>query len=144
MQYINSDSSLRAAIQQLEARQAEEVKMIRAQFGLAYESVKPINLIKNTFKEAAESLDLRENMLNTSVGLGAGYLSKLLFVGMSHNPVKKLLGNVLMFGITNVVAKHPEAVKSLGNRIINLVRTRSRRRSNGLDMKAIEGKSSQY
>jgi len=142
MQYINSDSSLRAAILQLEARQSEEVKMLRAQFCLVYESVKPINLIKSTFKEAAESLELRENILNTSVGLSVGYLSKMLFVGMSHNPVKKMLGNVLLFGITNVVAKNPEAVKSLGHRILNLIRSRSRRHSNGPDMKAIEGESS--
>ncbi len=142
MQYINSDSSLRAAILQLEARQSEEVKMLRAQFCLAFESVKPINLIKSTFKEAAESLELKENILNTSVGLSAGYLSKKLFVGMSHNPVKKLLGNVLMFGITNVVAKHPDAIKSLGNRIINLVRSKSRRLNNGPGTKAIERESS--
>jgi len=45
---INSATDLRAAILQLETRQAAEEKLLKENFHLAYESIKPINLIKNT------------------------------------------------------------------------------------------------
>ncbi|HEY6438123.1 MAG TPA: hypothetical protein VIY47_16145, partial [Ignavibacteriaceae bacterium] len=87
-------------------------------------SLKPLNLIKNTFKQATGSADLKENLLNTSVGLTAGYLSKIIFEGVSKNPLKKLLGSALMFGITNIVAKNPEPLKSLGLKFLKVIRSR--------------------
>jgi len=121
MKKINSEATLRDAIVQLEHRRADEEKMLREQFHLACESMKPINLIKSTFKEAIASPDLKDNILNTSVGLAAGYVSKLLFVNVSHSPLKKLLGIALQFGITKLVAKNPEAVKSLGRGLMKII-----------------------
>ena len=121
MQKINSAAALRNAIAQLEITHAEEGKMLKQQFHLAYESIKPLNLIKSTFKEAIESPGLKDNIINTSVGLAAGYLSKLLFVNVSHSPVRKFLGIALQFGITQVVAKNPEAVKSIGKKLMKII-----------------------
>ena len=125
MQKISSTTGLREAILQLESRQAEEMKMLKKQFHFVYESIKPVNLIKTAFKEVVESRDLKNNILNTSVGLAAGYISKILFEGTSKGPVKKLLGSILMFGITNIVAKNPEPVKSLGKKFLEIIRGKS-------------------
>ncbi len=122
MQKINSEADLKNAILQLESQQTMEGKMLKDQFNLAYESIKPINIIKNTFKEASASIDLKDNILNTSVGLSAGFLSKTLFVGFSRSPIKRLLGTAIMFGITNVVTKHPEGIKLLGRVLLNAMR----------------------
>jgi hypothetical protein len=122
MEKLTIHEGLRERILELERRRFEEGKFMKEQFHLAYESVKPINLIKNTFKEVLASQDLRENLLNTSVGLAAGYASKTLFEDASHSPFKKLLGTVLLFGVTNVVAKHPKAIKSLGMMAWSLIR----------------------
>ena len=122
MQKINSAAALREAIVQLEIAHTEEGKILKQQFHLAYESIKPINLIKNAFKETVESPDLKDNILNTSVGLAAGYVSKLLFVNVSHSPIRKLLGIALQFGITKLVAKNPEAVKSMGKVLLNIIK----------------------
>ncbi len=121
---INSEAELRAAILRLENMQAAEGKILKEQFNHAYESVKPINLIKNTFKEVAASDDIQDNLINASVGLAAGYASKILFQGASHSPLRKLFGTVLMFGITNAVAKNPEAVKSIGKGVYNIIKSR--------------------
>lgn len=133
MQKINSETSLREAISQMENRQAFEGKMLREDFHLAYESVKPINLIKNTLKEAVHSQDLKDNIINTSLGLTAGYLSRMLFVGASAGPVKKILGAALLFGITNLVAKNPGVIKSVGRGILNLIRSKSGAKKNRTD-----------
>ena len=78
MQKINSDASIKDAILELKMRQAHEGKMLKEQFNLAFESIQPINIIKNTFKEVADSDDLKDDILNTSVGLVVGYLSQKL------------------------------------------------------------------
>ena len=122
MQKINSAAALREAIVQLEIAHTEEGKMLKRQFHLASESIKPINLIKNAFKGTVASPDLKDNILNTSVSLAVGYVSKLLFVNVSHSPIRKLLGIALQFGITKLVEKNPEAVKSMGKVLLNIIK----------------------
>jgi len=121
MEKINSTAALKAAILQLETKQSNEGKVLKEQYLKAYESVKPINLVKSTFREITASPDLKDELFNTSVGLVAGYVSKVLFQGTSHSPVRKLFGTVLMFGITNAVARHPEVVKSVGKGLLNMI-----------------------
>ena len=94
---------------------------MKTDFRIAYERVKPINLIKSTFKELVEFQDLSDNIISTAVGLTVGYLSKTLLVGESNSPLKRLLGTVLMYGVTNLIAKHPNAVKAVGGAILNLI-----------------------
>lgn len=121
MQAIDSEISLKAAIHQLEITQAAEAKMMKDQFHLAYESVKPINLIKSTFSEIASSEDIKRQLVNTSLALASGYIAEKLFEGVTSGPLKKLLGAAVMFGVTNVVAKNPEAVKSVGRGLVKIV-----------------------
>lgn len=122
MREINTEADLRKAIEDLEIRQSEEGQQLKQQFRLTYESVKPINLIKSIFKEAAESADLKNNILNTALGLATGFVSKTAFVGLSNNPMKKLLGNAILFGVTNVMAKNPKFIHSLLDNILLIIK----------------------
>ncbi len=122
MQTIITESDLRFAILQLESKQAEESAILKAQFLVAVESIKPINLIKSVFTEAVESEDLQHNLVNSSIGLSAGYITKILFQGISHSPLRKFLGTALMFGIKNIVAQNPEAIKTGGRIFFKTIR----------------------
>ena len=133
MQTIDSETSLREAILQLESKWVDEGKNVKEQFFLTIESIKPINLIKSTFKDAVASPDLKDKILNTSVGLTAGFLSKLLFQGVVKSPVNRLIGTAVMFGITNIVAKNPEAVKSIGKGFFKMIRGKSGKRVHEID-----------
>lgn len=121
MQKINSGTELRAAIIYLENKHHKEWKVLKQQFYYAYESMKPINIIRRTLKEAAGSPDLKENLLIVTVGIAAGFLTKKYVVGDSGSPFRKLLGAALVFGITNLVATHPEAVKKVGRMGLNFI-----------------------
>ncbi len=123
MQTINSEAGLRAAILQLESIQAIEREELKLQFNLAYESIKPINLIKSTFKEIGEYQGLTDQIISTSTGLVVGYLSKVFFESTSDSPTKKLFGTVLQFGITNLIANNPDAVKSVATGIIKIAKS---------------------
>ena len=124
MQKINSHSELKASILLLEQNQAEEFRMLREQFHLTTESLKPINIIKSTFGQISGSEDSKQGLVSTSVGLTAGYFSKMLFERASYNPFRKVLGTALLVGVTNVIAKNPGIVNSLGQMAIGFVRRR--------------------
>lgn len=121
MEKLYSEIDLNLAILQLESKQQAEEKMLKEQFDLTYESIKPINIIKNIFKETTESVDLKDNILNTSVGLTAGYLSKIVFEKLANSPLKKLLGSIVMFSVKKTIANNPEVVKILANGFLNII-----------------------
>lgn len=118
----NLQTNLRDAILLLENNREEEEKLLRLQFHITYESLKPISLIKSTFNEAVSSPELKDNIFNTSIGLTAGYLAKQVFLRISKSPVKKLIGSALMLSITKVVAKNPETIKVLGTELLKSIR----------------------
>lgn len=121
MQNIDSDVGLKEAIQQLEHEQALQGKLLREQFDLARETIKPVSLIKSTFDEVVSSPMLISNILGATIGLSAGFISKRMFVGPSVSPLKKLIGNILQVGVTAVLAKKPEMLKTFGNHILQRI-----------------------
>jgi hypothetical protein len=93
MAKIRTAMDLKMAIMQLENDQVMEWALLREELHTTAESLKPSNLIKETFKDISP------------IGLAAGYLSKALISGGSHNPLKSLLGSLLQLGITRIVSK---------------------------------------
>ncbi len=124
MQKINSERSLMEAIIELENKRAYEGILLKEQFIFTYESLKPANLIRNAIQDISSSSELKDNLLNAAVGVATGYISKKIFVGASDNPIKKMLGTALMFGISNLVSKNPETIKSLGSQFFNMLKTK--------------------
>jgi hypothetical protein len=122
MTKLNSATDIKQMILQLENQQAIDLQQLREQLHGVYENIKPINLVRNTFKEVVASEELTDNIVNTSVGLAAGYVSKTLFEKASHSPFRKLMGTALLFGVTNLVAKNPHTVKSIGTDFLNIVK----------------------
>jgi hypothetical protein len=136
MAQINSVADLKAAIIQLEIKQKEEKQMLKQAFDKAYERMKPINLIRSTISEVSQSQEIKENLINTGIGLATGHISKVLFEGASHSPIRKLLGTVIMFGITNAITKNPEVLKKIGTGLFEIIKSAASK------IKAIEAQSS--
>jgi hypothetical protein len=114
MQTISSIAGLKESIQLLEAEQSIKGQILKDQLFITYESLKPGNLLKYTLKEITSSPNMIDNLAGTAMGLLGGYLSKKIIVGASDNVIRKLIGSLLQFGVTNVVAQNSEAIKSLG------------------------------
>ncbi len=129
MENITSIAELKNAIQLLEMEQVINRQLLKDQFFLTYESLKPVNILKNTFKDISSSPYLIENIIGGALGLGTGYLSKKIIVGASGNIIRKIFGSVLQFGVTNLVAQHPDAIKSIGQFIFQHIIYRKDRKS---------------
>ena len=117
MQNITSAAGLKNAIQLLEAEQADKGQLLKEQFYLTYESLKPVNLLRSTLNDVASSPYLIDNIIGTALGLTTGFLSKKIFIGASGNKFRKLIGYILQFGVTNFVAQHHDTIKSFGQSV---------------------------
>ena len=119
MQKISNVTDLKIAIRQLEFKQASEWPILKDQFHHTYESLKPLTVLKNTFKEFTSLPDVKNNITGTLTGLTAGILSKVLVTGSSHNPVRRFLGTMLQLGVTNMVSRNPETIKTMTGYVMN-------------------------
>lgn len=119
MQKITSIAELKSAIQELEYQQVNEWPVLKEQFLDTYENLKPINLIKNTLSDLTIGPDLKGDLLNITLSLAAGFISKKIAVGSTHNPLKQLLGTLLQMGVTSIVSKNADGIKSTTMNIIN-------------------------
>ena len=124
MEKITCAAELKLAIQNLEFQQEVQGQLLKDHFFVTFESLKPINLIKNTLLEITSSPYLIDNMLGAIMGMVSGYISKKIAVGTSNSLLRKILGAGLQFGVTNIVAQHSDILKSVGNFIIDRIRQR--------------------
>ena len=105
MKRINRKEALIEQIFALEFQQRNELRHLKNQFHITYESLKPVSFIKSTFNDLTSSPEIKNNLLNNAIGLATGYISKKILLGGSHNPIKRIFGTLLEFVITNVVSK---------------------------------------
>ena len=111
---INNSIELKAAIQHLETKHLMQKQNITDQFNDTIESLKPMNLLKSSFNKIVRSPGLVEKIIDATVGLGAGFLSKKLLIGKSTSILKKLLGNALEFGVAGLITKNSSSIKNTG------------------------------
>ena len=109
MVQINETDALNEAITLLENRQAEELFVLKQQFNSTYDSLKPLNLIKSAFTEITSSPDIKNNLVNSAIGLTTGYLTKKVLLGFTPNPIRRILGSLLQFVVANVVSKKSDS-----------------------------------
>ena len=110
--------SLKESIRLLEIRQAEEGQAMKEQFKITYESLKPVNLIKSSISELTSSAEIKNGLFETIVSIVTGYLTKKMMVSSKSNPFMKIMGAVLQFGVTSLVAKNAESIR---NYIMDLI-----------------------
>lgn len=103
--------SLREEIQALEVKQAREGKLVKEQLMITYENLKPINILKNIVKDLYSSDNYTQDFMEIVAGMTTGFVTKKLIIGKSKNPLLKLAGLALQFGMTTLVSKKYNVIK---------------------------------
>jgi hypothetical protein len=103
----------------LKEKNAAELELLKEQFHKTFESVKPINILKNTINDIVTFPSLKKNIAGNLLGLLTGFVSKKILVGSSHNPIKSILGTILEFAVANVVAKNADTIKKVTTRTLD-------------------------
>jgi hypothetical protein len=112
MAKTNAVDSLKESIRLLEIRQAEEGQALKEQFRITYESLKPVNLIKSSLEELTGSVEIKNSLFESIVSILTGYLTKKIMVSSNSNPFMKIFGAVLQFGVTTLIAKNAESIRT--------------------------------
>jgi len=115
---IKNATDLRAAILELENRKQQDQQKVIETFQSLKKSITPLNLVKSMFTEIKESPGLTGNILNATMGLGVGLLTKKLFIGKSTGLIKKVLGMAVEIGAAGLFANKAETLKSVGSKLI--------------------------
>jgi hypothetical protein len=103
MKSNNATEALDERILMLESRKEYEMQLLKDHLHETFESLKPINIIKSTFRDLTASPEVKHNVVNSLIGLASGYLSRKIIIGSTHNPIKKVAGRILQFAVTKFV-----------------------------------------
>lgn len=105
MAIYTSQAQLKKAIDELELQQEIDWSILVEEAGLSFKKFSPINLLKETVTDFVKIPDLKQRLISTGVGLVAGYLSKKVVLGEPKNPISKVIGAILQFGVSALVSK---------------------------------------
>jgi hypothetical protein len=123
MPSITSINQLDERIEQVEYQKNTERLLLNEQFSNLVKGLTPLNLIKETLSEISIAPDFKANIIDSSVGLAAGYIAKKIVIGSTESTAKKIMGALLQLGVTRFVAKNNEgivvAAKQLIHNILN-------------------------
>src|SRR3972149_5128067 len=106
MKKSDASTSLRQLILVKESEYRDEGILLKNNFHQVFERLKPVNIIKNTFKELISSPDLKTNLVDAAIGFTTGVVTRKVLVGKTVNPLKKLFGAVLEMVVASEVAKN--------------------------------------
>lgn len=119
MKKKNETDSLNELILILEQQHNTDLILLKEQLHIAYESVKPVNLIKNIVHDVTASPEIKEDIFGNIIGVATGFISRKLMINHNSSPIKKVLGTIAQFAITNAVSKHSTDIKAVGIAFIN-------------------------
>ena len=108
MENITVSAGFKIAILNLEFEQAENGLRLEENLYVVFESLKPANLLRGTFYNIETSPNLIYNVICGAFGASASI-------------IKKLFGSILQFGVTTIVAQHPDSIKSIGQYIFQRI-----------------------
>jgi hypothetical protein len=121
MEKITSVLELKAAIGRLEIKQTNDMLLLREQFRITYESVKPLNVLKGAIEDFHSTPDLKGDVLASLIGISMGATAKKLMIGRTMNPVKILFGASLQMFVTGVITRHAGAIRSVAAQLIKKI-----------------------
>lgn len=121
MQKVTSTSELKEVIAKLEYKQKEQWVDLKDNLNVAFDSLKPINLLKTTYREFLSTPRMAENIVGSTIGLTTGFITKKLIVRKSGNVLLGLAGGLAQMLISNFVARHSDTVKTIGAGLLHRI-----------------------
>ena len=117
MKKIKNIEELKSAIRQLENEKLMQEFLLKEQFINVCDSLKPINILKDTLKDASKDPELKTTMVNNAVGFVSGAAIRKIVAGKSHNPLRNLVGMVL----ERLVARNAEGIRTVADSVLEKI-----------------------
>ena len=113
MKKTDISQELKQLIRTKESEIELEGRLLKIHFQRAYESLKPLNIIKSTIKQVISSPEVKTNVVDTVIGFASGFIAKKILVGKSNNVFSKLLGSLIEMTVANKVTQNADEIKLL-------------------------------
>jgi hypothetical protein len=118
MQKTTAALELKQLIVLLERRQIEEGNLLKKQFTITYDSMKPLNVLRKLLLEFGSPSDIKDDLVQTATGVVSGFLTRRLLGRSSKNTFIRLAGIYLQHQVSNFIANHSDSIKVLGQYFI--------------------------
>ena len=105
MKGLNQNQLLDEKIRLLKIKQSENFEVLKSQFHLTIESLKPINLVKETINDFKNSKEIKSSLLESTLGIAAGYVTRKMIVGKSSSMVKNTAATIIQYLVSNFITK---------------------------------------
>ncbi len=135
MKKHSPNDSLDEAIALIEIKRDKELIELKEQFNEILESLKPVNLIKDTFKAVSASPDLKNDIGKTALGVASGLLVKNILFRNSHNPLKIIASIVLQTVASSFASKNSDEIKSTGQKLFHAFFSKRKKTKNNVESK---------
>ncbi len=127
---ISNEAELKAAIRELELKTTQQEKALKENARATADSLKPANLLKVgliNLKKVAVTRDLRSIVINTFVGLAAGYITRKFFVSKTNNILKRTAGAAVQAAVTKMVFRQLPTWQQKTTKLISGLNHKSRK-----------------
>jgi len=108
---ITNATQLNEAIALMQAEEKIKKEALVDQFRSTVENLKPANMIKQVLNKVINFKDITDEVIDSSIGRGAGILSKKILVGKPSNIFKRIFGTIVELTVANAVAKNADGIK---------------------------------
>lgn len=116
---VYQSNGLQQKINQLEQLQADQMADLKNSAAALLDTFSPSQMLRGVLRDITTSPDLRAAAINTTIGIGAGFIREKLYVGHSKNIFKKIAGSAIQFLVANFVRnKIPEIKENNFNHIL--------------------------
>jgi hypothetical protein len=112
MEKLQSLSSLRITIAELEHKRINQEIQLGEDIRAISESLRPVNILKRTFHDLIPGLGSIVNLLTPIIGLGTGMLAKIIIAGKSPGLLKRITATAVQWGIAAAIAKKSGKINS--------------------------------
>ncbi len=119
MQKITNLANLMYSIELLEEKDLNEGILLREHFNQTLDGFQPVNIIKNTLNDIANSSDIKRSISDILLGITSGAVAKNILVGETHNPISKITGVLVEMIVAKNVTENAEKIKSFGINILH-------------------------
>ena len=121
MKAISNSDELKKAIRLKEIEQADDSRLLKEQLYLKANTIKPGNILISTLKNVIEKPNLAYFIATTAIGLATGYLTKKIVITASTAILKKVLGGILILGISAMASKRSGVIGSAGTILMHVL-----------------------
>jgi len=117
---ITNAIDLRKSILQLEAKQKQELQLIKIDLEELMENLKPVNLVKQTLEDVIASKEIQADVIDLSLGTISGMLIKKMIVGKSNNTILNFTGKVVENFVSQKIIKERNTIHFLGSKFMSM------------------------